>query len=198
MKKNLNLSEGFSAHVDIEDLENLGWNFDDIYESVARAKRETGMYSDEITIEEMESAEQEEKENYHIRLYNNGQGMYWIPSHNESGDVGDGQWCGDEEQTKIDIQHLYNEGLLWEVFEGEEIEGLGNLEQVTGELNFIVDNSSLHRCALTNEEKAFCYENKEGKLFVTFLVIDDILREDFNLQVNYCPTCGYKAKNLIK
>lgn len=89
---------------------------------------------DEITKEEMDEAEKWEKENYHIRLYNNGQGIYWIPSHNESGDVGDGQWCGDEEQTKIDIQHLYDEGLLWEVFEGEEIEGLGNLEQVTGEL----------------------------------------------------------------
>ena len=75
---------------------------------------------------------------------------------------------------------------------------LGKLQQVTGELKLMVSNNPLHKCQLTNEEKAFCYENKEGKLFVTFLVIDDILREDFNLQVNYCPTCGYKAKNLIK
>ena len=126
MQKKLNLSEGFSAHVDYSDLEDLGWDFTDIYESVAKAHTEnTGWNAhNEITEEEMAEAEKWEKENYHVRFYNLGQGIYWIPSHNENGDVGDGRWSGDEEQTKIDIQQLYDKGLLWEVFEGEEIESI--------------------------------------------------------------------------
>jgi len=108
MTNSIKTTDRFSAHVDFADLEKLGWEFGDIYQGVADAK---GISRNE--------AEQWEKENYHVRLYNNGQGVYWIPCHNESGDAGDGQWPGDEAQTEKDIQRLYAEGLLWEVFEGE-------------------------------------------------------------------------------
>lgn len=120
---------GFSAHAEIEDLENLGWIFDDIYHSVARAKRETGMYSDEITVEEMDEAEKREKENYHVRLYNTGQGIYYIMSHNESGDTGDGQPSGDDEKTHEDVQTLFQEGKLWEVFQKDPYYGYEDEEE---------------------------------------------------------------------
>ena len=105
----LNITTGFSAHVDFEDLENIGWDFTQLYEGVAAAQQMT-----------LKQAENWEKENYHVRLYNNGQGVYWIPSHNNHGDTGDSEWPGDEAQTEKDIEELYERGLLWEVENGED------------------------------------------------------------------------------
>jgi hypothetical protein len=110
MKKQICISSrGFSAHVDFSDLEKLGWEFSDLYESVAFARG--------ISLEE---AEEWEKKNYHVRLFNNGNGVYWISSDNKHGDTGDAQWPGDAAKTEKDIQALYASGELWEVFEGEE------------------------------------------------------------------------------
>lgn len=108
MQAKINTGNGFSAHVDFTDLEQLGWDFTDLFEGVAAAKEMS-----------LEAAEEWEKENYHIRLYNNGNGVMWIPSHNTAGDTGDAEEPGDEDQTEIDIQQLYADGLLWEVTEGE-------------------------------------------------------------------------------
>jgi hypothetical protein len=108
MANSIKTTDRFSAHVDFSDLEKLGWDFSSLYKGVADAK---GI--------NLEDAEKWEKENYHVRLFNNGQGVYWIPSENQHGDTGDSEWPGDEDKTEEDIQRLYAEGLLWEVFEGE-------------------------------------------------------------------------------
>lgn len=107
--KEVSTRKGFSAHVDFEDLEQIGWDFYELYEGVALAQGKT-----------IEDAEAWEKENYHVRLFNNGDGVLWIPSHNDSGDTGDSEEPGDEEQTEKDIEELYSAGLLWEVEEGEQ------------------------------------------------------------------------------
>ena len=104
----INTGNGFSAHVEIEDLEKIGWEFSDLYEGVAAAQ---GL--------SLEDAEKWEKENYHIRLHNNGDGVMWIPSHNTAGDTGDSEDPGDSEKTEKDIQQLYADGDLWKVMEGE-------------------------------------------------------------------------------
>lgn len=114
---------GFSAHCEISDLEKLGWNFDDVYEAVAKRKRESGMYGSPLTYEEIKEAEVWEKANYHVRLYNTGQGIHYIMSHNESGDVGDGLPTGDDAGAHEDIQVLYQEQKLWEVFEKDSYFG---------------------------------------------------------------------------
>ena len=121
--KHLDTGPGFSAHVEIEDLEKFGWNFQDIYESVARSMKSDGMYSDELSGEDLQEAETQEKENYHVRIYNTGQGLHYIMCHNESGDVGDGRNVGDEKGADEDIQKLHAEGLLWEVFDKEPYYG---------------------------------------------------------------------------
>lgn len=108
MKDTISTAEGFSAHVDFEDLEKLGWDFSQLYKGVAAAQGIS-----------MEEAEAWEKENYHVRLFNNGNGVKWIPSHNQYGDQGDCEDPGDDKKTEYDIQHLYNNAGLWEVFEGE-------------------------------------------------------------------------------
>lgn len=105
----MSTKSGFSAHVDFQDLENIGWDFSELYDGVAAAKQMS-----------LEDAEKWEKENYHVRLYNNGNGIMWIPSHNTSGDTGDAEDPGDAEQTEKDILELYEAGLLWEVMEGTE------------------------------------------------------------------------------
>lgn len=104
----INTGNGFSARVEIEHLENIGWDFSQLYEGVAAAQQMS-----------LEDAEKWEKENYHVRLYNNGYGVLWIPSHNTHGDTGDSEDPGDAEQAERDVQELYNAGLLWEVMEGE-------------------------------------------------------------------------------
>jgi len=111
MQTKINTGNGFSAHVDIEDLENLGWELDELYEDVASAMGIS-----------FEDAEKWEKENYHIRLVNYGDGIKWISSHNTSGDRGDAQDSGDAEMVENDIQELYAAGLLWEVEQGEDEE----------------------------------------------------------------------------
>ena len=184
MKKNLNLSSGFAASASISELEQLGWDFAKIYKDIALIMNSVSEWDSdvEITDDEIKESEEWTKKHYHVRFRNRGYGLYWILVHNQSGNYrGSNNRC-DDEKSREDIQHRYDEGLIWDIVEGNKLESLG----------------SLHKCLLNNEEKAFCYENNEGKLFVTFLVVDDILREDFNLQVNYCPTCGYEAKNLIK
>lgn len=109
MKKQINTTtRGFSAHVDFEDLEKLGWDFSELYENVAWAK--------DMPIDQ---AEAWEKENYHVRIFNNGHGLKWIPSHNTNGDTGDCQDAGDAHEH---IVELYNSAKLWEVFEGETAE----------------------------------------------------------------------------
>ena len=104
----INTGIGFSARVYYEELEKRGWEFGELYEGVAAAK--------EMSIED---AEKWEKENYHIRLYNNGDGVMWIPCHNLFDDVGDAEDPGDAEMVEKDIQELYEAGLLWDVIEGE-------------------------------------------------------------------------------
>jgi hypothetical protein len=108
MRNSIKTTDGFSAHVEFSDLEKLGWDFSSLYQGVADCQG-TSLFQ----------AEAWEKENYHVRLFNNGNGVYWIPSHNEEGDTGDAQWPGDESQTEKDIQQLYAVGAMWEVFEGE-------------------------------------------------------------------------------
>lgn len=103
----LNITAGFSAHVDFSDLEKIGWDFTDLYEGVAAAQQ--------LSLKE---AEQWEKENYHVRLYWN-EGIMWIPSHNTHGDTGDAEDPGDQAQAHKDIAELYERGLLWEVENGE-------------------------------------------------------------------------------
>jgi hypothetical protein len=51
-----------------------------------------------------------------------------------------------------------------------------------------------HRCDLHSPDKAYgiaikyCYEDADGKLWAG--------NDEYESQVNYCPGCGYKAKEL--
>jgi hypothetical protein len=42
MQKKLNLSEGFSARTNVSNLENLGWDFGNVYKDIAQMKNYGG------------------------------------------------------------------------------------------------------------------------------------------------------------
>jgi hypothetical protein len=126
--KTIDTGAGFSAHVEISDLEKLGWNFDDVYESVARNRRRDGMYAEPLSREQMKSAEKWEKKNYHVRIYNTGKGIRYVMSHNQNGDTGEGRPCGDEKSAHEDVQKLYQNSLLWELCEKDPYYGYEEAE----------------------------------------------------------------------
>jgi hypothetical protein len=103
-----NTSNIISARTDFEDLEDLGWDFSDLYEGVAAAN--------EMSIE---AAEAWEKENYHVYLSVEDSWVYWQPCHNESGLEGDRQSAShsqnDNEESLRHMQFLYENAGLWEV-----------------------------------------------------------------------------------
>ena len=78
-----------------EALEALGWDFSDLYE---------GNSSDEKSPEQ---AEEELKENYFVRIWNDGSGYLWAVADN-NGTYGDPQRTGDDKKTESDIQKLIN------------------------------------------------------------------------------------------
>lgn len=109
----MTLTKITSARTDFEDLENLGWDFSDLYEGVAGAKQ--------MTIEE---AEAWEKENYHVYLTIEDGWVYWQPCHNESGLEGDRQQAShsksDNEHSLVHIQTLHDNAGLWETMYDDE------------------------------------------------------------------------------
>jgi len=94
-----------SAHVEIADLEGIGWDFSHIYESVSRAK--------DLTEEE---AEKWEKENFHalITVSENGT-TYWRPYAWEGNEAYEAEETGDDEQTVKDLKELAKADKLWDV-----------------------------------------------------------------------------------
>lgn len=136
MQKKLNLSEGFSARTNVSNLENLGWDFGNVYKDIAQMKNSVDKWDSdvEMTDDEIKEAEEWTKRHYHVRFRNTGYGVYWVLVHNQSGNHrGLNNLC-DDEKSRDDIQRLYDEELLWNIVEADKLEALGNLESVTGEL----------------------------------------------------------------
>lgn len=97
-----NLTEIIRATVEIADLENFGWDFSQVYESVSRAQ--------EIS---SEAAEQWEKENY-VAIIDTSNDTICYRKRGGNELVGQ-ENTGDIEQTKRDLVLLMNAGLLWDV-----------------------------------------------------------------------------------
>jgi hypothetical protein len=95
-----------SAKVEISDLENLGWDFSNIYEEVSE--------SQDISIEK---ADEFEKENYCVRLWVDEDGIVsyslYQKAHygNEEFYQGD---PGDNEGALQDFEKLIELGLVWD------------------------------------------------------------------------------------
>lgn len=100
------------ARAEFSDLEELGWDFTELYESVQSAKM----------LDSIEDAESWEKENYHAVITVDEQGKtYWIPaSHHNERQIGDRQDTGDDEKTQKDLVCLNEKNLLWDVYHEEE------------------------------------------------------------------------------
>jgi hypothetical protein len=106
--QNLNFEKNFSANVEIQELEKLGWEFNPTYEDVARAK--------DISEEEAKAFE---NENYHVQIKVDEDGnTLWrtvntIKGNNGIDEGSDNEETGDNEQTIKDLKKLHEEGKLW-------------------------------------------------------------------------------------
>lgn len=109
----LNFNQDFSARADFEDLEKKGWDFTDAYES--------SQWVDGVEKYTIEEAEALVKEENHILFSSNDEGdIFFTICHNQHGTHGaDRQLSGDEPKSRVDIQELHNEDLLWEVWNDE-------------------------------------------------------------------------------
>lgn len=83
----------FEFEFTFEQLENLGWDFSDLY---------NGSANEEKTAAQVEA---ELKENFFIRIWNNGSKYLWAVADN-GGTYGDPQETGDDEKTESDIKIL--------------------------------------------------------------------------------------------
>lgn len=113
--KNLHFNQEFSARAEFEDLEAKGWDFTDVYES--------GQWVDGIETYGFAEAEALVKERSHVLLSSNDDGdIFYTVCHNIHGTYGaDRQLSGDEPKSRRDIQELYDEGKLWEVWNDDEV-----------------------------------------------------------------------------
>jgi hypothetical protein len=99
--------KNISAKVEISDLENLGWDFTNIYEEVSDAQSIS-----------LEDAEKFEKENYHVKLKVDAKGnlTYALCQNaeygNEEFEQGD---CGDNEAGLNDLKALIDSGKVWDL-----------------------------------------------------------------------------------
>jgi len=90
----IDFSKSVSVSVDIEDLEELGWDLD---------------------------VEEDAKEVYHVVITVNDEGnTTWCLTNTEKADNGiwegsDSEETGDDEQTIKDLEKLNDEGKLWDV-----------------------------------------------------------------------------------
>lgn len=104
----INTGIGFEMRTDLEDLEDIGWDFSDVYEGTSISM---GL--------DMGEAEAFNKKHYHVFIVNRyGDGISVQLCHNQIGVVGDGI-NHDAEQTEKDIQVLYASAKCWQVEEGE-------------------------------------------------------------------------------
>lgn len=91
----------------IEDLEDLGWDFSNIYQEVSDAQ--------ELSLED---AEKWEKDHYHVelRFFSNGGVDYFMCENAEYGNNhGSAEDCGDSEEAQKDLKKLIASGKIWEV-----------------------------------------------------------------------------------
>jgi hypothetical protein len=91
----------------IDDLEDLGWDFSNIFQEVSDAQKLS-----------LEDAEKWEKEHYHVKLrfHANGAVDYYLCQNAEYGneDFAQGD-CGDNEAAQKDLQKLISEEKIWSV-----------------------------------------------------------------------------------
>ena len=110
--------------VDIMDLEELGWDFDDMHENVYQAHQDKHKadhkgydhtYEEDHTYD-MNSAAEYNYENYHVVIMVNedGEGYYYIES-NSGSEFSDREATGDDKQTIKDLEELNSKGLLWDI-----------------------------------------------------------------------------------
>lgn len=93
-----------SANVEIKDLEKLGWDFSELYESVASTKG----------ISE-KKAEKWEKKNFYAKITVREDGTYWEPCAWNGNEAYEKEETGDDKQTIEDLAQLDSKGKLWDV-----------------------------------------------------------------------------------
>jgi hypothetical protein len=94
-----------TCKAEIKDLEDLGWDFSNIYEEVADAQ--------ELSLE---AAEAWEKENYCVELkfYENG-GVDYLMSQKNGNEHSSYENCGDSKAAQKDLKKLIQQGKIWDV-----------------------------------------------------------------------------------
>jgi len=116
--------KNYKVSVDIIDLENLGWDFDDIHADVYQAHHDKhkGNYNgdDHNYVEDhtydMNSASEYNYQNYHVVIIVNEKGeTFWYLESNSGSEFSDREATGDDKQTIKDLEELNSKGLLWDI-----------------------------------------------------------------------------------
>ena len=94
-----------TCKVEIADLEELGWDFQNIYEDVANAKN--------ISVED---AEKWEKENYCVELrFDKNGGCDYLMKQFQGNNDSSYEECGDNKEAQKDLKKLIAAGKIWDV-----------------------------------------------------------------------------------
>jgi len=120
--------KNYKVSVDIIDLENLGWDFDDIHADVYQAHQDKHKadhkgydhtYEEDHTYD-MNSAAEYNYEKYHaeIKVIEGKTSLRIVNTKlkaNRIDDGSDSESTGDDAQTVKDLEELNSKGLLWDI-----------------------------------------------------------------------------------
>jgi hypothetical protein len=116
--ESIDFSKNIRVSAEIQDLENLGWNFERAYEDVLLAYQSAykSDHGEEDNTYNIERAAEYEYQNYHIVIFVDQNGSaFWSTQSNSRNEISDREWAGEDEKTIEDIVTLHSKGLLWNI-----------------------------------------------------------------------------------
>lgn len=116
--ESIDFSKNIKVSAEIADLENLGWNFERVYEGVFLAYQNAykSEHGEKDHTFDMNSAGEYEYRNYHIVIFVDENGSaFWCTQSNYENEISDREWTGEDDKTIQDIIFLNSKGLLWNI-----------------------------------------------------------------------------------